>query len=85
MEETIFETEEVLSKAEIAKKLQKIAEGVEKGEITLGSGNNSVTLKPSDNSEFEVKVEEEQNGEKSLEMEIEWNDEKEDEGGLEIN
>lgn len=85
MSKTVFKTEEMLNSSEISEHLRKIADGIEKEKVTLGSGEESVELRPSDRSEFEVKVEEEQDGEISLELEIEWNDQETQNEGLEVN
>ena len=78
MTEKIVQIEKRMSRSEIADNLNKIAEGLKKGEITLESGSESVELRPSDNPEFEIEVEEERDGEMSLEIEIEWKENSED-------
>lgn len=70
-EEVVFETEEKLSRNEIAERLRAIADGVESGSVKLSSGQDSIEVSPAETSEFEVKVERE-DGEISLEMELEW-------------
>lgn len=84
MTEKIIQIEKRMSRSEIAETLNSIAEGLEKGEITVESGNESVELRPSDNPEFEIEVEEEQDGEMSLEIEIEWHPEASGEDELNI-
>jgi amphi-Trp domain-containing protein len=83
MSNVVFKNEEKISRSEIAEKIQKIADGVERGEINLKSGDESVQLRPSESCEFELEVEEESDGEISLEIEIEW-DKNEKAGELEI-
>lgn len=78
MEETIFSSEQNMSREEIAKSLRSIAEGVIEGKVGLESGDSSIEVTPSENCEFEVEVEKEDDGEISLEIELEWNDEKGD-------
>lgn len=72
MSNVVFKNEKKISGSEVSNKIRKIADGLEKGEINLKAGGESVQLKPSRNCEFELKVEEESDGEKSLEIEIEW-------------
>jgi|APHM01.1.fsa_nt_gi hypothetical protein len=85
MERVLLEDEQKISRSEIAEKLVKISEGVEKGEINLTSGEDQVELHLNEICEFEIKVEEE-GDELSLELEIEWNQNKEEsEKGVEIS
>jgi amphi-Trp domain-containing protein len=83
MTEKIFRSEQKLSRKEIAEHLRGIADGVEDGNVSLKSGNDSVALQPAETSELEIEVEKERDGDLSLEIEIEWNEEKESES-LEI-
>lgn len=83
MSNIVFKNEERISRSEIPDKIRKIADGVEKGEIHLKSGSESIDLRPSDRCEFELEVEEEADGDISLEVEIEWNEDDE-EADLEI-
>lgn len=79
-----MKTEQRMPKEKIAESLRKISEGLEKGDITLSSGEEEVNLKPSQEPEFEIKVGEE--GEEiSLELEIEWNPGKEEKKEIEIS
>lgn len=78
MSNVVFKNEEKISRSEISDNIRKIADGVEKGEINLKAGDDSVQLRPSSSCEFEIKVEEETDGELSLEMEIEWYSDGED-------
>ena len=84
MSEKIFTSEQKLSRAEISEHLRKIAQGLDSGQVTLNSGNDSVNLEIPENSELEIKVEQEADGEKSLEIEIEWKQGQE-ENSLEIS
>lgn len=83
MSNVVFRNEEKISRSEISEKIRKIAEGVENGEINLKAGGESAQLRPSDRCEFELKVEEESDGEMSLEIEVEWYEDGE-EANLEI-
>ncbi len=71
-EEVLFKLEKEMSSSEIAQNLREIAEKIENGdEISLDSGDQSVTLRTDRAAEFEIKAERE-DGEESLELEIEW-------------
>lgn len=83
MSNVVFKNEEKISRPEISENIRKIADGLEKGEINLKAGEEAVKLSPSSSCEFEIKVDEETDGELSLEMEIEWN-RNGDEADLEI-
>jgi amphi-Trp domain-containing protein len=77
-EETLFKSEQKMSKSEIAEYIRKIADKLDSDqEISLKSGSQSINIKPGSNPELEVKIERESSrsgGETSLELEIEWND-----------
>ena len=77
MSNVVFKNEEKLSRSDISDKIRKIADGVEKGEINLKAGDESGRLRPSKSCEFELKVEEESDGEISLEIEFEWYEDEE--------
>ena len=79
MSNVVFKNEEKLSRSDISDKIRKIADGVEKGEINLKAGYESARLRPSESCEFELKVEEESDGEISLEIEFEWYEDEENE------
>ena len=83
MTEKLFRSENVLSRAEIAEHIRKIADGVEEGNVSLKSGSDTVAVQPAENSELEIEVEREKDGDLSLEIEVEWNDEDKD-GNLEV-
>lgn len=71
-EETVFRSEEVLSREEIASFLGEISRKLEANEaLKLKSGGQETQLQVPKKAEFEVKVEEE-GDETSLELEIEW-------------
>ncbi|WP_160134145.1 amphi-Trp domain-containing protein [Halococcus salsus] len=76
MEETLFETEEPRSRAEIARVLgAAAAELAGDGPVTLKSDGQSVTVQPPERPTFEVEVErevEDDTTETSIEFEIEW-------------
>jgi len=81
-EEVLFKTERRMDRTEIASYLRTVAEKLESGgDISLSSGDQSVTLAPPAQPTFEVKAERETpsgggQGELSIEFELEW-----DEGG----
>jgi amphi-Trp domain-containing protein len=81
-EEVLFETERRMNRTEVASYLRTVAEKLESGgDITLSTGDQSVTLAPPAQPTFEVKAERETSsgggpGELSIEFELEW-----DEGG----
>ena len=73
-EEVLFETESRQTGADVAAYLRTVAEKLELGErIQLSAGEDSVTVDPPADVEFEVKVERE-GTEKSLELELEWDE-----------
>ena len=85
-EEVLFETERRQSRAEVAAYLRTVAEKLESGEdMTLASGDQSVTLSVPAEPTFEVKAERETSSgggpaELSVEFELEW-DEGSEQGG----
>lgn len=83
MTEKLFRSENVLSRNEIAEHIKRIAEGVQNGNVSLKSGNETVAVQPPENAELEIEVERENDGDLSIEIEVEWND-GEEEGELEI-
>ena len=79
MEKTVFETEGRMSREEIAEYLRAVAESLDRGAtVSFSAGDQSVTLDPPAEPEFEVKVEhegpEDAMTERSIEFEIEWDD-----------
>lgn len=71
-EEVLFESESRQQRADVANYLQTVAGNLELGEsIELQAGDESITVDPPADVEFEVKVERE-GTEKSLELELEW-------------
>ena len=89
-EEVLFKSESRMDRTEIASYLRQVADNLEGGDdITLKSGEESVTLDPPAQPTFEVKAEREgpEGGpyERSIEFELEWDESDEGEsGGLEI-
>lgn len=76
-EEVLFETEQRMSREEIAAYLRTVAEKLDAGEeIALEAGDQRVTLSPPQRPTFEVKAERETNGstELSVEFELEWDE-----------
>jgi amphi-Trp domain-containing protein len=87
-EETLFESEQLMGRDAVAEYLRTLADSLEAGsDVTLRSGDQSVTLTPPGEVEFEVKAEREGpsngDGELSIEVELEW-PENASEGGLSI-
>jgi len=79
-EDVLFESERRQSRTEIADTLRAVADKLDAGDpITLSAGDDSVTLEPPANPEFEIKAEREyaagaSQGELSIEFEIEWDE-----------
>ena len=82
----LFKSEEKKSSSEIAEILRQVADRVEKGYMTLGQNENSITLDFPRTMILEIKVEEEEkrNIKRSLEIELEWILGSEEQGGLVI-
>jgi amphi-Trp domain-containing protein len=82
----LFKSEEKKSSSEIAAILRQVADRVEKGSMTLGQNENSITLDFPRTMILEIKVEEEEkrNIKRSLEIELEWILGSEEQGGLVI-
>lgn len=72
-----------MSREEAAEKIHDLADKISEGEVELKSGKDSVDLQISDKVEFELDVEEENDGETSIEIEIEWK--KDSTGEVEIS
>ena len=88
-EETLFESENIQTRAEVAAYLRTVADSLNANEsITLRAGEQSITVDPPASVEFEVKVEREgpsgKPGELGVEFELEWDEDGSDEGPLEI-
>ena len=78
-EEVLFETEQRQHRADVAEYLRTVADKLDDGgEITLAAGDQSVTMDPPAEVEFEVKAEREGPtdgaGELSIELELEWDE-----------
>jgi amphi-Trp domain-containing protein len=89
-EEVIFESERHQSREQVASYLQTVVDRLGAGEpITLQAGEESVTLEPPAEVEFEVKAEREGPAggptELSIEFELEWPEDGGDDGPLEIS
>jgi len=84
MSKKLLNTETKMSRQEASQKLHDLADKIAEGEVELKSGNDSVTLRPADNVEFELDVEEETDGDRSIEVEIEWSENSKNEE-VEIN
>jgi amphi-Trp domain-containing protein len=85
-EEVLFKTEQNQRRTEIASYLRQVADKLEEGgDVTLRSGDESVTLSPPARPTFEVKAEREGptdgNGELSIEFELEWDENGGEDGG----
>ncbi|WP_248517259.1 amphi-Trp domain-containing protein [Salinarchaeum laminariae] len=79
MEETVFESEGRMERAEIAEYLRAVAESLDRGAtVTFTEGEESVSLDVPAEPEFEVAVEHEgpegAMTERSIELEIEWDE-----------
>jgi amphi-Trp domain-containing protein len=86
VEETLFSTESMRSRAEVAAYLREVADKLEAGgPITLNAGDQSISVTPPGRVEFEVEVEREGPaggpGELGLELELEWDENATDDGG----
>jgi amphi-Trp domain-containing protein len=88
-EETLFKSESVQNRADVANYLRTVADTLDSGEsITLTAGDQSVTMDPPSSLTFEVKAEREgptgKPGELSIEFELEWDEDGGGGGPLEI-
>jgi amphi-Trp domain-containing protein len=72
MSRKLLKTETKLSREKASEKLHDLADKIGEGKVKLEAGQDSVELKPADQVEFELDVEEESDGEMSIEMELEW-------------
>ena len=76
-EKTLFESEQLMGRDAVADYLRTLADSLEAGsDVTLRAGDQSVTMTPPSEVEFEVKAEREGptggDGELSIEVELEW-------------
>jgi amphi-Trp domain-containing protein len=76
-EEVLFESERTVKRETVATYLRTMADSLDAGDsVTLSAGDQSVTMEPPSQVEFEVKAEREGpadgDGELSIELEIEW-------------
>ena len=79
-----IEHETMLSRDEVADYLEDVAEGLRSGEeFSLTIGEQTFDVNPTENVEFEVELEDEED-ERELEFEIEW-DLGEDEAELSVD
>ena len=88
-EETLFESEQLMGRDAVAEYLRTLADSLEAGsDVTLRAGDQSVTMSPPSEVEFEVKAEREGptdgNGELSIEVELEWPENASEGGSLSI-
>ncbi|MFW5956462.1 MAG: amphi-Trp domain-containing protein [Halorhabdus sp.] len=88
-EEVLFETEQTMTRADIASYLRTVADNLDSGAaVTLSAGEQSITLEPPASPTFEVKAEREGPtdgpGELSIEFELEWDEDGGDGGELSI-
>jgi amphi-Trp domain-containing protein len=89
-ETVLFETERVQRREAVATYLRTVADKLDDGNsITLEAGDQSVTMDPPPDVEFEVKAEREgpsdEPGELSIELELEWDEDAGDsDGSLDI-
>lgn len=61
-----------MCREDAAEKLHNLADKISQGQVELKAGNDSVTLQPADQVEFELDVEKEKDGDISIEIEVEW-------------
>jgi len=76
-EEVLFESEQRMSRDEVASYLRTVADNLSAGDpVTLQAGGESVTMEPPERPTFEVKAERDGPrsgpGELSIEFELEW-------------
>ena len=76
-EKVLFESEQLMGRDAVADYLRTLADSLESGsDVTLRAGEQSVTMSPPGEVEFEVKAEREGpeggDGELSIELELEW-------------
>lgn len=83
MSRKLLKTTNKMSRREAGEKLHSLADKISEGQVELKSGNDSVTLQPADQVEFELDVEKEEDGDISIEIEVEW-PEKGSSGDIEI-
>ncbi|MFC6989101.1 amphi-Trp domain-containing protein [Haloplanus sp. GCM10025708] len=87
-EEILFETESKRSRDDVAEMLRSIATKVERGDLTLRAGDQSVSIDIPQQPTFEVKVERETSAtgpsELGLELELEWTEGEGGDGDLSI-
>ncbi|WP_277541492.1 amphi-Trp domain-containing protein [Haloarcula laminariae] len=88
-EKTLFESEQLMGRDAVADYLRTLADSLESGsDVTLRAGEQSVTMHPPSEVEFEVKAEREGptdgDGELSIEVELEWPENASQGGGLSI-
>lgn len=77
MSDEEYETEQEMSREEIADVFESFADGLRGGdELTLAVGGEEVRINPPDTFEFEVEVEEESSvvgtASREIEFELEW-------------
>lgn len=89
-ERKLFKSEEQKSRSEISAFLQQLASRIDQGQVTLGRGQEEISLQLPESAVLEVQVEDEDKGSRgiqhSLEIEIKWfdGDDAQGEGGLEL-
>lgn len=72
MSRKLLKTTNKISRGDAAEKLRNLADKIGEGEVELKAANDSVTLQPNDQVEFELDVEKEEDGDISIEIEVEW-------------
>ena len=72
MSRKLLKTTKKMSRQEATEKIHSLADKIGEGRIELKAGDDSVTLQPADQVEFELDVEEEEDGDISIEIEVEW-------------
>lgn len=61
-----------MNREDAAEKLHNLADKIGEGQVELKAGNDSVSLQPGEQVEFELDVEKEDDGDISIEIEVEW-------------
>jgi amphi-Trp domain-containing protein len=90
MEEVLFESEMVQSRADVAAYLRTVADRLDDdGRVTLSAGDQSLTVTVPARPTFEVKVEREGPpegpAETSLELELEWDEGDDADASLDVS
>lgn len=72
MSRKLLKTTNKMNREDAGEKLHNLADKISEGRVELKAGNDSVSLQPADQVEFELDVEKEDDGDISIEIELEW-------------